>query len=100
MDSGLLTYGKNEADIKRGRTQGRINVGTAIISAKTEMFRIDIDDEECIHHLKVILRIIIELIIRQVFQFKLNAKLRFFLSHFLVEQLSRFWILAGATSTT
>ena len=53
MDSGLLTYAKNEADIKRGRTQGRINVGTAIISAKTEMFRIDIDDEECIHHLKV-----------------------------------------------
>ena len=53
MDAGLLTYAKNEADIRRGRTQGRINVGTAIISAKTEMFRIDIDDEECIHHLKV-----------------------------------------------
>ena len=53
-----MTYGKNEADIKRGRTQGRINVGTAIISAKTEMFRIDIDDEECIHHLKVILSIL------------------------------------------
>ena len=49
----MLTYAKNEADIRRGRTQGRINVGTAIISAKTEMFRIDIDDEECIHHLKV-----------------------------------------------
>ena len=64
LDSGLLTYGKNEADIKRGRTQGRINVGTAIISAKTEMFRIDIDDEECIHHLKVILSLITVLIIR------------------------------------
>ena len=59
-----MTYGKNEADIKRGRTQGRINVGTAIISAKTEMFRIDIDDEECIHHLKVILSILNVLIIR------------------------------------
>ena len=54
LDAGLLTYAKNEADIRRGRTQGRINVGTAIISAKTEMYRIDIDDEECIHHLKVI----------------------------------------------
>lgn len=53
LDSGVLTYAKNEADIRRGRTQGRINVGTSIISAKTEMYRIDIDDEECIHHLKV-----------------------------------------------
>ena len=72
----MLTYGKNEADIKRGRTQGRINVGTAIISAKTEMFRIDIDDEECIHHLKVTLSIINALVIRQeFFLFKLNARI-------------------------
>ena len=63
LDSGLLSYAKNEADIRRGRTQGRIDVGTAIISAKTEQFRIDIDDEECIHHLKVL---VINLITRTV----------------------------------
>ena len=54
MDAGVLTYAKNENDIRRGRTVGRIDVGTAIVSAKTELFRIDIDDEECIHHLKVL----------------------------------------------
>ena len=53
LDHGLLTYGKTQAEVSRGRTHGRIDVGLAVISAKTELFRIDIDDEVCIHHLKV-----------------------------------------------
>ena len=49
----MLTYGKTNADIRRGRVIGKINVGLSVISAKTELCRIDIDDEECIHHIKV-----------------------------------------------
>lgn len=52
LDNGVLLYGKSLTDVNRGRTHGRIDVGLAVISAKTELFRIDIDDEECIHHLK------------------------------------------------
>ena len=54
LDNGYLFYGKSANEVKRGRTHGKIDVGTAVISAKTELFRIDIDDETFIHHLKVI----------------------------------------------
>jgi hypothetical protein len=53
LEGGVLTYGKTPSEIARGRTHGRIDVGTAVVSAKTEMCRIDIDEEECIHHIKV-----------------------------------------------
>jgi len=53
LENGVLTYGKSSGDVRRGRTIGRIDVGLSVISAKTELFRIDIDDEECIHHIKV-----------------------------------------------
>lgn len=52
LENGVLTYGKTAGDIRRGRTIGRIDVGLSVISAKTELFRIDIDDEEYIHHIK------------------------------------------------
>ncbi len=52
LDKGTLTYGKAPADLARGRSHGRIDVGVAVISAKTEMLRVDIDDEQYIHHLK------------------------------------------------
>ena len=54
LDNGLLSYGKSATEVKRGRTHGVIDVGTSVISAKTELFRIDIDDENFIHHLKVV----------------------------------------------
>ena len=52
LDKGSLVYGKTEAETHRGRTHGRIDVGLACISAKTEVLRIDINDDECIHHLR------------------------------------------------
>ena len=52
LDKGYLYYGKSANELKRGRTLGRIDVGMAVISAKTELFRLDIDDENFIHHLK------------------------------------------------
>ena len=53
LDSGILSYGKSASEVNRGRTHGRIDVGQAVISAKTELFRIDIDDEAFLHHFKV-----------------------------------------------
>lgn len=53
LENGILTYGKTFTDIRRGRVIGKIDVGLSVISAKTELLRIDIDDEECIHHIKV-----------------------------------------------
>ena len=53
LENGLLTYGKSASEMSRGRTHGCIDVGSSVISAKTELFRIDIDDETFIHHLKV-----------------------------------------------
>ena len=52
LDKGYLHYGKSANELKRGRTLGRIDVGMAVISAKPELFRLDIDDENFIHHLK------------------------------------------------
>lgn len=53
LDNGSLSYGKSANEVKRGRTHGVIDVGTSVISAKTELYRIDIDDENYIHHIKV-----------------------------------------------
>ncbi len=53
LDRGALAYGKSPAEMSRGRTHGRIEVGAAVVSAKTEVLRIDIDDEQTyIHHLR------------------------------------------------
>ena len=42
LDKGYLHYGKSANELKRGRTLGRIDVGMAVISAKPELFRLDI----------------------------------------------------------
>ncbi len=52
LEKGWLTYGKTAADVSRGRVHDRIDTGLAVISAKTELLRFDIDDEQYIHHLK------------------------------------------------
>jgi len=53
VEQGFFTYGKNSADIGRGRTLGRFNVGEAVISANYAEMRIDIDAEESVHHVKL-----------------------------------------------
>eukprot|EP00092_Neocalanus_flemingeri_P036873 GFUD01040135.1.p1 GENE.GFUD01040135.1~~GFUD01040135.1.p1 ORF type:complete len:906 (+),score=267.46 GFUD01040135.1:72-2789(+) len=52
LEQGFFTYGKNSADIGRGRTLGRFNIGEAVISANYAEMRIDIDAEESVHHVK------------------------------------------------
>eukprot|EP00090_Calanus_glacialis_P045445 TRINITY_DN8436_c0_g1_i1.p1 TRINITY_DN8436_c0_g1~~TRINITY_DN8436_c0_g1_i1.p1 ORF type:complete len:909 (+),score=338.09 TRINITY_DN8436_c0_g1_i1:70-2796(+) len=53
IEQGFFTYGKNSADIGRGRTLGRFNIGEAVISANYAEMRIDIDAEESVHHVKL-----------------------------------------------
>jgi hypothetical protein len=89
LEDGVLTYGETPSEIARGRTHGRIDVGTAVVSARTEMFRIDIDEEECIHHIKVPNSKDFGLWLEQLKQHRLyqqhqvNTATPFFLSFFL-----------------
>jgi len=53
IEQGVLTYGKSNQDINRGRTLGKINIGIAVISANYAEMRIDIDAEESVHHVKL-----------------------------------------------
>jgi len=53
LEAGVLLYAKGRAEMARGRTHGRIDVGPAVVSAKEEILRIDIDDSsQFIHHLR------------------------------------------------
>ena len=52
IEQGYFTYAKTAADISRGRTLGRFNIGIAVISANFAEMRIDIDAEESVHHVK------------------------------------------------
>jgi len=52
MEQGVLTYGKSKADIARGRTLGKFNIGEAVISANYVDMRVDIDADESVHHIK------------------------------------------------
>merc|ERR1719481_2334257 len=53
LEDGSLTYGKTKADIGRGRTLGKVNIGQAVISANYAEMRIDIDAEESVHHVRL-----------------------------------------------
>ena len=53
IELGYFTYAKSEADLNRGRTLGRFNIGVAVISANYAEMRIDIDTEESVHHVKL-----------------------------------------------
>ncbi|KAL1502225.1 hypothetical protein ABEB36_007398 [Hypothenemus hampei] len=52
LDKGILTYGKNLPDIKKGKLHGSLDIGLAVITTKSCRRRIDIDAEEFIYHLK------------------------------------------------
>ena len=53
IEQGFFTYAKSEADLNRGRTLGRFNIGVSVISANYAEMRIDIDAEESVHHVKL-----------------------------------------------
>uniref|UniRef100_A0AAR5Q6X2 Oxysterol-binding protein n=1 Tax=Dendroctonus ponderosae TaxID=77166 RepID=A0AAR5Q6X2_DENPD len=52
LDKGILVYGKNPIDIKKGKIHGTLDIGLSVITTKACRRRIDIDAEEFIYHLK------------------------------------------------
>ncbi|XP_050297078.1 oxysterol-binding protein-related protein 3-like isoform X2 [Anthonomus grandis grandis] len=52
LDNGILIYGKNPVDIKKGKLHGTLDIGLSVITTKSSRRRIDIDAEEFIYHLK------------------------------------------------
>lgn len=52
LDKGILIYGKNPIDIKKGKLHGTLDIGLSVITTKARRRRVDIDAEEFIYHLK------------------------------------------------
>ncbi|XP_076446701.1 oxysterol-binding protein-related protein 3-like isoform X2 [Babylonia areolata] len=53
LEKGILTYAKSLSDIQRGKYHGMIDTGLAVITYKLGSYRMDIDAEEQIYHIKV-----------------------------------------------
>lgn len=52
LDNGFLTYAKSSSDIERGKFHGQVDVGLSVIVCKSRGFRIDMDADDTIYHLK------------------------------------------------
>ncbi|XP_066156879.1 oxysterol-binding protein-related protein 3-like [Euwallacea fornicatus] len=52
LDKGILIYGKNPVDIRKGKIHGTLDIGLSVITTKARRRRVDIDAEEFIYHLK------------------------------------------------
>ncbi|KAI1902491.1 hypothetical protein AGOR_G00045310 [Albula goreensis] len=53
LDKGILKYAKCEADVRRGKVQGSIDVGLSVMAIKKTAHRVDLDTEDNIFHLKI-----------------------------------------------
>ncbi|XP_067467423.1 oxysterol-binding protein-related protein 3-like isoform X1 [Thunnus thynnus] len=53
LEKGILKYAKREADLKKGKLHGCIDVGLSVMSIKKKAMCIDLDTEDNIFHLKV-----------------------------------------------
>lgn len=53
LEKGIMKYAKREADIKKGKLHGCIDVGLSVMSIKKKAMCIDLDTEDNIYHLKV-----------------------------------------------
>ncbi|XP_020497496.1 oxysterol-binding protein-related protein 3 isoform X2 [Labrus bergylta] len=53
LEKGILKYAKRDADLKKGKLHGRIDVGLSVMSIKKKAMCIDLDTEDNIYHLKV-----------------------------------------------
>jgi len=74
IEQGFFTYAKSEADLHRGRTLGRFNIGVAVISANYAEMRIDIDAEESVHHVKLDTMEVFGLFLEQLQQHRLYVQ--------------------------
>ncbi|CAF3381753.1 unnamed protein product [Rotaria sp. Silwood1] len=53
LQNGYLIYGKSEQEIKRGRYNGKCDIGLCIVTYIRELHRIDIDETNSVYHLKI-----------------------------------------------
>uniref|UniRef100_A0A8D3DV23 Oxysterol binding protein-like 7 n=1 Tax=Scophthalmus maximus TaxID=52904 RepID=A0A8D3DV23_SCOMX len=53
LEAGILRYSKNQQDVSRGRVQGSLDVGLAVMSINKKSNRIDLDAGDILYHMKV-----------------------------------------------
>ncbi|CAF1086501.1 unnamed protein product [Rotaria magnacalcarata] len=53
LQDGYLIYGKSEQEIKRGRYNGRCDIGLCIVTFIRELQRINIDETNSVYHIKI-----------------------------------------------
>ncbi|CAL8304826.1 unnamed protein product [Lota lota] len=52
LEAGILRYSKNQQDMARGRLQGSLHVGVAVMSMNKRTYRIDLDTGDMLYHVK------------------------------------------------
>uniref|UniRef100_A0A8D3AAQ2 Oxysterol-binding protein n=1 Tax=Scophthalmus maximus TaxID=52904 RepID=A0A8D3AAQ2_SCOMX len=52
LEAGILRYSKNQQDVSRGRVQGSLDVGLAVMSINKKSNRIDLDAGDILYHMK------------------------------------------------
>ncbi|CAF1461107.1 unnamed protein product [Adineta steineri] len=53
LQNGSLIYGKSEQEIKRGRYNGKCDIGLCIVTFIRELQRINIDETNSVYHIKI-----------------------------------------------
>ncbi|UJR21278.1 hypothetical protein I4U23_024370 [Adineta vaga] len=53
LQNGSLVYGKSEQEIKRGRYNGKCDIGLCIVTFIRESQRINIDETNSVYHIKI-----------------------------------------------
>ncbi|CAF0930504.1 unnamed protein product [Rotaria sp. Silwood1] len=53
LENGFMIYGKNIQDIKRGRINGKCDIGLCIVTFIRESQRINIDETNRVYHIKI-----------------------------------------------
>ncbi|KAL4216976.1 hypothetical protein ACF0H5_023433 [Mactra antiquata] len=53
LEKGILYYGKSPSDIQKGKYHGVIDIGLSVLAFKRNRYRIDIDAEELVYHIKI-----------------------------------------------
>ncbi|CAF0745509.1 unnamed protein product [Adineta steineri] len=53
LENGSMIYGKSEQSVQRGRLNGKCDIGLCIVTFIRESQRINIDETNCVYHLKI-----------------------------------------------
>ncbi|CAF0929211.1 unnamed protein product [Adineta ricciae] len=53
LENGIMIYGKSEQSVKRDRLNGKCDIGLCMVTYIRESQRINIDETNCVYHLKI-----------------------------------------------